>query len=63
MAFAPVSFVNEAVAELKKVTWLTREQVVKSTMAVVMLVILVSIYISSVDFILSIFLRTVLGAR
>lgn len=63
MAFAPADFVNEAWAELKKVTWLTKDQVVKSTIAVVVLVILVSIYISGVDFVLSIFLRAILGAR
>ena len=46
-------FFKEAWEELKKVTWLTRKQMIASTWLVVVLVILASIYISIVDFIIS----------
>ena len=57
----PVKFVNEAYIELKKSTWLSRQQAVGSTGVVFVLVMLVAAYISSVDFILSIMMRALLG--
>jgi len=58
-----VQFVKEAYGELLKVTWLTRKNVILSTWAVGIIVVLVAIYISLVDFGLSIFLSAVLGGR
>ena len=63
MKIAAVQFVREAYGELLKVTWLTRKNVILSTWAVGIIVILVAIYISIVDFGLSIFLAAVLGGR
>ena len=57
------SFLKEVYIELTKVTWLTRQDVMRSTIAVSFVVILVAIYISIVDFGLSIFVKSVLGGR
>lgn len=57
------SFLKEVYAELGKVTWLTRQDVVRSTVAVSFVVILVAIYISFVDFGLSFFVKSILGGR
>ena len=48
-----VSFVKEAWAELKQVSWLTVPQMIASTWLVILLVILVSLYVGGVDLILS----------
>lgn len=56
-------FLKEALSELKQSTWLTREQAVDSTKAVVILVALMALYVSGVDYVLSIFVRAVLGQR
>ena len=46
------SFVKEAWGELKQVAWLTVPQMIASTWIVIILVIIVALYISGVDFIL-----------
>ena len=51
--FNPVQFGQEAYAELKKVTWIARRQMLGSTMLVILLVTLVSAYISLVDFVVA----------
>jgi len=61
MPLYPVQFVKEAYSELKKVNWLSRQQVVASTLLVVLIVCLVALYVGVVDFLLSIFLRAFLG--
>ena len=58
-----VSFTKEAYEELLKVTWLKKEDVIKSTIAVSVFVIIVSIYISLVDFGLSKIFASLLGGR
>jgi len=58
-----ISFLKEVVQELTKVTWLGKKDVVRSTVAVSFVVILVSIYISLVDFGLNAALKTILGGR
>lgn len=57
----PTQFLKEAVAELKQSTWLTREQAIDSTKAVLILVALMSLYIAGVDYVLSIFVGAFLG--
>ena len=54
-------FLKEAVSELKQSTWLTRQQAIESTKAIVVLVTLMSLYVSGVDYVLSILIRAVLG--
>lgn len=56
-------FLKEVYEELTKVTWLGRKDVIRSTIAVSFVVVLVSIYISVVDFGLNAFLKAILGGR
>jgi preprotein translocase subunit SecE len=56
-------FLKGVYEELSKVTWLNREDVIKSTIAVTVVVILVSIYISIVDFGLQKIIGSLLGGR
>lgn len=51
-----IAFFKEAYAELQKVTWLSRKEVVGSTAVIIVLIVIISLFISLVDFIL---LRTV----
>ena len=57
----PVEFVKEAYGELHKVAWIPRKQMVASTTLVIILVCLVSVYISLVDlavaYVFGIFIR------
>jgi preprotein translocase subunit SecE len=57
------SFIKEVYQELSKATWLGRKDVMRSTVAVSFVVILVSIYISIVDFGLNSALKFILGGR
>lgn len=57
------SFLKEVYGELKKVTWLTRKDVIRSTISVGVVVMLVSIYISIVDLGLSELMKFILGGR
>ena len=43
------AFLNEVIAELKKVTWPTRKQVTTSTIVVIIVVFLTAIYLNLVD--------------
>ena len=58
---APISFVKEAWYELRKSTWLSRQQAFDSTRAVMVLVVIVALYVSAVDFVLNIILKAILG--
>jgi preprotein translocase subunit SecE len=51
---APGRFLREVIAELKKVTWPTREETVKLTVVVIIISILVGAFIGGLD---SVFLR------
>ncbi|MDO8757096.1 MAG: preprotein translocase subunit SecE [Elusimicrobiota bacterium] len=54
-------FLKEAVSELKQSTWLTRQQAIDSSKAIVVLVALMSLYVAGVDYVLSVIIRAVLG--
>jgi preprotein translocase SecE subunit len=54
-------FLKEAYSALKQSTWLTRDQAIDSTKAVAILVAVMALYIAGVDYVLSIFVRAVLG--
>jgi len=56
-----LQFVKEAYYELRKSSWLSRQEAVESTRAVVIIVILIAIYVASIDFVLSIILGAILG--
>ncbi len=49
--FSGVGFLREAAAELKKVTWPTREETVKLTVIVLLLSVLVGAFIGGLDMI------------
>ncbi|MBI5630234.1 MAG: preprotein translocase subunit SecE [Elusimicrobia bacterium] len=54
-------FVKEAYYELRKSSWLSRKEAADSTRAVLLLVILMSLYVAGIDFVLSIILGALLG--
>jgi preprotein translocase SecE subunit len=57
----PTQFLKEAYSELRQSTWLTREQAIDSTKAVFLLVALMAVYVAGIDFVLTAFVRAVLG--
>ncbi|NLO91681.1 MAG: preprotein translocase subunit SecE [Elusimicrobia bacterium] len=58
-----VQFVKEAYTELTKATWLSRKNVIQSTILVFLVVILVSAYVNAIDFGLSFLIGAILGGR
>ncbi|OGG27922.1 preprotein translocase subunit SecE [Candidatus Gottesmanbacteria bacterium RIFCSPLOWO2_01_FULL_48_11] len=46
---APAKFLKEVVAELKKVTWPTREETIKLTAVVIAISVIVGAFIGSLD--------------
>ena len=58
-----ILFVKECYEELAKVTWLTKKEVVASTIIVFVIVFLFSAYVSSIDFGLSYIIRALIGGR
>ena len=57
---ATVQFLREVKIELKKVTWPSRKQTIGSTVVVIALIILISLFLGSVDIGLSSLIRAVL---
>lgn len=45
----PANFVSEVVAELKKVTWPTRDETIKLTITVIIISLLVGAFIGGLD--------------
>ena len=58
-----IQFLKESVSELKKSTWLSRQEVVQSTILVLIVVALVSLYVGVIDFGLTRILGFVVGGR
>ncbi|MFA6093110.1 MAG: preprotein translocase subunit SecE [Elusimicrobiota bacterium] len=58
----PIKFLQECWGELKKSTWLSRDQAIGSTLVVLVLVLVLSVYISAVDMVLSKVLGALLGS-
>jgi preprotein translocase subunit SecE len=54
-------FLSEAKAELKKVTWPTRKQAVASTAVVIIVVAIIAVFLSLVDFGLAKIIKLILG--
>ena len=46
---SPVQFIREVIAELKKVTWPTREETMKLTLVVIVLSVIVGAFIGALD--------------
>jgi preprotein translocase subunit SecE len=57
-----IQFVRESYYELKKSTWLSRQEAVQSTYAVLIIVMLVAVYVACIDFVLTnFFIGPILG--
>ncbi len=46
---SPIKFISEVIAELKKVTWPTREETVKLTAVVIVISLIVGAFIGGLD--------------
>jgi preprotein translocase subunit SecE len=55
-----VQFLREVKIELKKVAWPSRKQTIGSTAVVIVLIVLISLFLGSIDIGLSSLIRTVL---
>ena len=58
-----INFLKQSVGELRKSTWLSRQEVVQSTIRVMIVVALVSAYVGVIDFGLTKVLGAVVGGR
>ncbi len=58
-----INFLKQSVGELRKSTWLSRQEVVQSTILVAIVVALVSAYVSVIDWGLTEVLGLVIGGR
>ena len=58
-----INFLKQSVGELRKSTWLSRQEVVQSTILVMIVVALVSAYVGVIDFGLTKVLGAVVGCR
>ena len=58
-----IQFIKDSVAELKKSTWLSRKEVIQSTILVGIVVVLVSAYVGLIDFGLTRILGVVVGGN
>lgn len=58
-----IQFVKDSISELKKSTWLSRTEVIQSTILVGIVVVLVSAYVGIIDFGLTRILGVVVGGR
>jgi preprotein translocase subunit SecE len=56
-----MTFLGEAKAELKKVTWPSPKQTMASTLVVIIIVFIVSIYLGIIDFGLAKLVKLILG--
>ncbi len=52
-------FLNEVVAELRKVTWPTRDEVVGSTWVVIIVSVVMALFIGGVDLILDTLVKAI----
>ena len=58
-----IQFIKDSVAELKKSTWLSRQEVIQSTILVGIVVVLVSAYVGIIDFGLTRLLGAIVGGN
>ena len=61
MATSPITFTKQAVDELKKVTWPTRDEVIRLTVAVIAISVVVGLFLGGIDFALTKTLETLLS--
>ena len=58
-----INFLKESIGELKKSTWLSRQEVAQSTFLVAIVVVLVAAYVGAIDFGLTKLLGAVIGGH
>lgn len=58
-----INFLKQSVSELRKSTWLTRKEVVQSTILVAIVVALTAMYVGAIDFGLTKVLGLIVGGR
>ena len=58
-----IQFVKDSIGELKKSTWLSRQEVIQSTILVGIVVVLVSAYVGLIDFGLTRILGAIVGGH
>lgn len=46
-----IEFFKESYAELQRVTWLSRKEVLGSTFVIMILILIISIFVAAVDFV------------
>lgn len=46
-----IEFFKESYAELQRVTWLSRKEVLGSTFVIMVLILIISIFVAAVDFV------------
>lgn len=61
MATSPITFTKQAVDELKKVTWPTRSEITRLTVAVLVISAAVGLFLGGIDFALTKTLETFLS--
>ena len=55
-----IKFIQEAVSELKKVAWPTREQIWDSTKVVIAAVVVISLFLGLIDILFSFLIKMVI---
>ena len=60
MANKVTNFITEVRAEMQKVTWPTREELIGSTGVVLMTMLIISVFVGCADFIMSLLLSVFL---
>ena len=58
----PIPFIRESFQEVKKATWLPRQQAIGSTIVIIVLIIVIALYSSAIDWVLAVVLGALLGA-
>ncbi len=58
-----IDFVKQSIGELKKSTWLSRQEVVQSTILVAIVVAIVALYVGAIDWGLTGVLGKVVGGH
>jgi len=61
MAYSPVAFLKEAYEELKKVTWPTRPDVRRLTIAVLAISVIVGAFLGLIDLVLRRVIAIIIG--
>lgn len=53
MAISPIAFIRESVDELKKVVWPTKQEIIRLTIAVLIISLVVGLFLGGIDFLLT----------